>query len=260
VDIVGRERATPVEEGALKLNVSPDVLYVRGVAPGLAATATSELRADRWPKPAEAARNERTAPRLASKPVIDGNLDDWAEALQLAMLNPKVAGNDPSGVSYLAWDDACLYIAVDMRDNQVMNTQPRGKLYRHDSLEIFVSTEPRDDNPGYGPHDRQFFVTPESGEGGPVVGHVADREAGKVVDVKGVARHVGKTKQGWRAELAFPWSAFPGVMPGPGARLALELRVNDADKSHERWKIDASDCDKVRPADPTSWSILNLGE
>ena len=151
-------------------------------------------------------------------------------------------------------------MAVDMRDNEMLNTQPRAKLYRHDSLELFVSTEPRAENAGYSPRDHQFFITPTSSEGGKaILGEVTDREAGKVEDVKGAKFWGGKTAKGWALEAAIPWSAFRDFKPGKGAKMALEMRVNDADTSHERFSLDPVD-GRVVHSDPTAWSYLTLEE
>ena len=38
---------------------------------------------------------------------------------------------------------------------------------------------------------------------------------------------------------------------------AMELRVNDADTSHKRWKIDPQD-GNVNFGNPTVWSLLEL--
>ena len=44
-----------------------------------------------------------------------------------------------------------------------------------------------------------------------------------------------------------------------GGRIALEPHVNDADTSHERWKLDPLD-GNVRPENPTVWSIMEFTE
>ena len=257
VDMAGARQKQKTDGGKIRLTIGPDAVYVVGLGAALAAKADKALRADRWPKPAKPPRTTRKAGRLKAQPVLDGKFDDWTGAAELSMINPKVAGDDASGIGYLAWDDRYLYVGVNMRDNEVLNNKPRAKLYQHDSLELFVSTEPREDNAGYGPRDHQFFITPTSGEGKPIVGEVVDREAGKVVDVKDARHFVGKTKDGWAAEVAIPWSTFADFAPKNGAKLALELRVNDADSSHERFKIDPED-GNPNPSDPTVWSFLLL--
>ena len=258
-DIFGRERTEKTAAGKLKLSVGQDVLYVSGLGAGCAKLASKELRPDRWPRPERPPRNVRAIHKLKPEPQMDGKLDEWKNATQLALINPKVSGDDASGTGYLAWDEKYLYLAVDMRDNEVLNTKPRAKLYQHDSIELFFSSEPRDNNPGYGPNDRQYILTPTSGEGKPIVGMVADREAGEVQDVKDAKYFLGKSGKGWVAEVAIPWEALPKFKPAVGAKAALEIRVNDADSSHERWKIDPTD-GTVNPGDPTVWSLLLLAE
>ena len=192
-------------------------------------------------------------------PAFDGKTDTWENAHQLAMLNPKVNGEDCSGFGYLTWDSQFLYVSVNMRDNDVYNKQVRPKLYRGDSLELFVSSEPRDASPGYGPHDHQFFITPDSAEGKPIVGEVVDREAGVVMDVKDVRYHISKTGIGWIAQIALPWSTFRGFEPTNGNKLALEMRVNDQDHAHQRFSIDPEDGNVVHN-NPSLWSLLILGQ
>jgi hypothetical protein len=88
---------------------------------------------------------------------------------------------------------------------------------------------------------------------------VTDRAAGVVADVAGAKVGVGRNGKGWTLECAVPWSAFGSFRPKAGARIALEPHVNDADTSHERWKLDPLD-GNVRPENPTVWSIMEFTE
>lgn len=258
-DILGREKAI---SGKLKLKLDESPIYLVGVGPELAKKASKELRADRWPKPEKAPRTIRATRKLAAPPVYDGKFGDWNGSVQLALLNPKVNGYDCSGTGYVAWDDHFLYVGTDLRDNELRNTESRNKLYRHDSMELFVSSEPRDEGSGFGPNDHQFILTAASGEGKPVIGEVTDREAGVVKEIAGAEFFAGpthNTDKGWALEVALPWSALPGFKPAPGARLALEVRVNDADTSHERFKIDPVDASPdFSVSNPCTWSLLSL--
>jgi len=256
-DTVGNSRKHSIS-GPLKLDVGPDVQYVVGVSPNLEKRASKELRPDRWPEPAKPPRMTRTAGRLAKPFAADGKLDEFENALQIGMLNPKVAGDDASGTAYVAWDDANLYLAVQMRDNEMLNNRARSKLYLGDSVELFISTEPRDDKPGYGPSDHQFVITPTSAEGKPIAAEVTDREAGTLTDIAGAQLYGGKEAKGWVVEVAIPWSTFKGFRPADGAKLAMELRVNDNDTSHERFKIDPINVTDLRTEDPSAWSYLLL--
>lgn len=260
VNMVGGEKKQAIEGNKLHLKLSADVTYLVGVSADLAKASSKELRADRWPEPAKPPRVVRTATRFKSTFQPDGKVDEWQGMTQMALQNPKVAGDDASAMTYVAWDDQYLYVAVDVRDNEVLNNKPRAKLYQHDSIEFFLSTEPREEGAGYGPHDHQFFITPTSGEGHAIVGEVTDREAGVVKDVPNVKSFVGKAGKGWVAELAIPWTNLADFKPATGAKLAMEMRLNDADTSHERWKLDSIDLSgPVRDSNPSLWSYLVLG-
>ncbi|HEY9247761.1 MAG TPA: sugar-binding protein [Rariglobus sp.] len=260
-DMFGREQTLATKDGQVALTLGEAPVYLVGVGAELAAQASKELRPDRWPRPAKPPRNLRAAGKLTAPPVLDGNFDDWPGAAQLGMVNPRVNGYDCSGIGYLAWDDDYLYVGVDVRDNEMLNTKVRKYLYTQDGVELFVSLKPRDSGTGFGPDDLQFFLTPTSDEGKPIIGQATDREAGIVEDVKGAKFFAGPTHhadKGWAIEAALPWGAFRHFKPAAGGRLALEMRINDADTSHPRWKIDPSDTGVIQVTDPSTWSILGL--
>ncbi|PTY02551.1 hypothetical protein DB346_08360 [Verrucomicrobia bacterium LW23] len=263
VDIMGREKKLVAEGGKVRIALDESPIYLTGLSTSSIASATKDLRPDRWPKPEKVARVVRKCSRMATPATFDGNLDEWKGATMLGLLNPKVNGADCSGNGYLAWDNDNLYIGLDIRDNEMLNKQSRAKLYRQDSLELFVSTEPRDSGRGYGPHDHQFFITPTSGEDKPIVGKVTDREAGTVEDVQGAKVITTLTNKagdrGWAMEVAIPWTAIPGFKPAPGATLSLDLLLNDADTSHERFKLRPVDGNTdFSVIEPGSWSRLTL--
>ena len=257
VDTYGTERGIAAKDDAFSVKVGGEPVYLCGLPGDM--KGDKALRADRFPPPPKPPRNVRRVAKMAKEPVFDGKLDDWKGTYEVAIQNEKVNGDDASGFGYIAWDDTFLYVAVDMRDNELLNTKPRATLYRHDGMELFVSTEPRDANAGYGPNDFQLMIVPTSGEGKPICGIVTDRAAGVVTDVAGAKIGVGKNPKGWTLECAVPWSAFGAFRPKPGARIALEPHVNDADTSHERWKLDPLD-GNVKPENPTVWSIMEFTE
>ncbi len=260
VGMIGKETKTTVSQGKLKVNLTDAPVYLVGVSPDLEKQATTELRPDRWPKPAKPLRLTRAAPRFKSAPVLNGQLDSWNGALQIGLSNPKVNGDDASGTASTGWDEKNLYLTVNMRDNEMLNTQTRAKLYLHDSIELFVTTAPRDEGSGFSPQDHQFFLVPTSGEGKPIVGEVVDRESGRVDDVPGATQFVTKTPKGWLMQATIPWTTFSGFKAEKGTKLALELRVNDADTSHTRFKIDPADApnEAITPSNPSTWSLLEL--
>ena len=257
VDTYGMERELGGPDGVFKVRVGGEPVYLTGLPGDL--KGDKAIRPDRFPQPAKPPRNIRKVSKMAKAPVFDGRLDDWKGAFEVAIQNEKVNGDDASGIGSISWDDEWLYVAVDMRDNELLNMRPRSALYQQDGMELFVSTEPRENDAGYGPNDYQFMITPTSGEGRPICGWVADRAAGVVTDVENAKLAVGRTPKGWTLECAIPWSQFGAFRPKVGDRIALEPHVNDADTSHERWKLDPID-GNVRPENPTVWSIMEFAE
>lgn len=255
IDQVGTPRQLAAGE-KLTIEAGIDVQYLVGLPAAFAAQASTELHPGQWPDPkAATARATRSMPHLATPPVIDGQLNEWQDRLQIALINEKVAGDDASALAGAAWDEQNLYLALNARDNQILNTRPEPKMYQQDSLEIFISTEVRDSDPGYGPHDHQFIITPTTAAGTPFFGEVVERSAGTHAPVAGAHFAVISKKPGWNAEIAIPWSALKMAPPSVGTTLALDLRLNDADNSHERWKVDPLDS-RIDTENPTRWAVL----
>lgn len=259
VDMLGRESHPIAEGGRLRLTLDEAPVYLVGVGPDLVRDASQTLRADRWPQRKRSPRTVRRMGKLETAPTIDGSFSDWHGGLELALVNPRVNGVDCSGIGYLGWDERNFYVGASVRDNELLNTQIRKYLYKQDGLELLISAEPRESGGGFGPDDHHFFVVPTSGEGKPILGEVTDREAGVVKDVAGAQFAAVRTAQGWAIEAAIPWADFNGFKPAKGAKLALEVTLNDADTSHERFKVNAVDASSdFKIADPSTWSLLEL--
>ncbi|MDF3130113.1 sugar-binding protein [Kiritimatiellaeota bacterium B1221] len=256
-DIMGTEKFLKAEEGKIQLTLDESPVYLTGFGPGLLAGMSKELREDRWPVE-EVPRNQRPLPRLADGPVFDGEFSDWESAIEVSMVNAKVMGSDASGSVYLAWDESHLYFAANVRDNEMMNNMTSKTLYRGDGIELFVSTKPREEGGGFGPDDYQFFITPTSKSGEGVIAWVTDREGGVIQHLEGAKTFLGKTGMGWGLEVAIPWSALKDFKPEAGKQLAIDMRLNDADQAHKRFKLDPSDSPKFSVFDPTTWSLMTL--
>ncbi|WFB36354.1 sugar-binding protein [Kiritimatiellota bacterium B12222] len=256
-DIMGTETVLNAEAGKIQLTLDESPVYVTGFGEGLLEGMSKELRADRWPVEV-IPRNQRVLPRMVDGPVFDGAFADWEEAIEVSMVNSKVMGSDASGSVFLAWDEEYLYFAANVRDNEMMNNMTSKTLYREDGIELFVSTKPREEGGGFGPDDYQFFITPTSKSGEGVVAWVTDREGGVIQHLEGAQTFLGKTNMGWGVEVAIPWTALNGYKAEVGAQLAIDMRLNDADVAHKRFKLDPGDSSKFSVFDPTTWSLMTL--
>lgn len=264
VDIVGREESLAATGDRLELKLDEDVRYLVGVGPKLAARATNELNPERWPRP-PVDRARRVAHRFAKPPVIDGKLDEWVGATRIDLLNEKINGADGSANVFIGWDETYLYLAVDVRDNEVVNKNPGGTntIYRGDSIELFVSGTAKDNGvKEVAPDDSQFMISPASLDGTPQVLRVTDVFGGAVSPVEGLKASIRATTQGWVAELAIPISGIPGFVAKPGAKAALDLVLNDTDSTRSgRFIIRATDrTGTPNVKNPSDWALLVLEE
>lgn len=92
---------------------------------------------------------------LRGTPTIDGNLNDW----KLNFMTPAIldteeqifpgaaAGaaswddpEDSSGEFYVIWDDENIYMAVIMKDDDLIMNKVGGDIWNSDAIEIFFST------------------------------------------------------------------------------------------------------------------------
>jgi hypothetical protein len=79
-----------------------------------------------------------------------------------------------------------------------------------------------------------------------------------IEETKDVTHVAGKTDHGWMVQLAIPWSTLNST-PSVGRRLSLEFMLNDADTSHERFRITPVDAAAdFKIPDPSTWSLLEL--
>jgi hypothetical protein len=259
-DMIGREKALQPQGGSVKVPVREAPVYLTGFSPKLLAEASKELRPDRWPKTEEIKRTVRTVGKLSRKPEMNAVFEDMKEGYEFAFVNEAVNAKDTSGFGYLGWDDEYLYFGANVVDDEILNKRTLNKLYQQDSIEFFVSTEPRETGGGFGPNDRQFFLSPTSPSGEPVVAELTERESGIVKPLDGVKSFVGPTNKGWAVKVAIPWSQLSNFKPAPGALLMVDARLNDADSSHERWKLDPGDSPLFRTEDPLTWTFVELKE
>ena len=158
---------------------------------------------------AASSTNSLTAFKTLSPITLDGNLDEsvWGQASFVTFSNPLRSDNAVK-VSVL-WDDANLYFAYDVRDDQI-ETSNGGSLSLDDGAEIYIDAQNtksivRDSN------DYSFFAN---------INNVTKPTA---VTAKTLTKAGGYTM-----EIKIPWSAL-SVVPSAGRLLGLLLANNDRD-------------------------------
>lgn len=100
--------------------------------------------------PVQTSGTQVTARRLATPPTIDGNLGEWTSVpyTMVHSLDGEPVDGPPSHV-WWGWDDTYLYVAADLRDDDVWSeyTERDDPLWKQEVFEVFVFVD--DDGRGY---------------------------------------------------------------------------------------------------------------
>jgi hypothetical protein len=165
----------------------------------------------------------------ASAPAIDGKVDDiWnaAKPYKIAnvMYDPPTSPNDLSANYRAMWDENNLYLLVDVTDDILKHDTSPETWYESDSVEVYIdATDSKSDE--YGETDYQY-------------GFSWDKTSPQMQECKhgrtnGVQYALVTTDTGYRLEIKFPWSTL-GTKPSIGAKIGLDIQVNDNDAEGKR--------------------------
>jgi hypothetical protein len=184
--------------------------------------AKAEAKAEQLRKAAPATIVSVTRP-----PVIDGNEDAvWSAAKQYKIANvlysPPASPNDLSAGYKAMWDQDNLYLLVDVIDDVLKHDATDG--YQNDSVEVFIDAK-NSKTSQYDDTDYQYTF-------------IWDKTAPIMQELKrnrteGVQYAVVTTDKGYRVEIKFPWLTL-GTKPSSGAKIGLDVHVNDNDAGGKR--------------------------
>ena len=151
-------------------------------------------------------------------PVIDGEFDDeaWKTADELPVAI-KV-GAKASASAKILWDDEYLYVLADVKDS-VLN-KASSDAWEQDSVEIFVD-ENNNKTSTYEADDKQYRINFEN---------THSFNGTKCVE-ENIKSEVVVTEDGYKIEAALKWT---DIAPVEGAKVGLDIQVNDADNSGKR--------------------------
>ncbi|MFZ0034456.1 MAG: sugar-binding protein [Sedimentisphaerales bacterium] len=164
----------------------------------------------------------------AKTPVIDGKPDDvWSDAHQYKIANvlytPPSSPNDLSASYKAMWDQENLYLLVDVRDDVLKNDS--NEYYYDDSIEVFIDPD-NSKSSEYGENDHSYYFKWDKTN--PTMG-----DRGQPYLKGDIKFALVTTDNGYRLEVAFPWSTL-GTKPFAGAKIGLDVHVNDDDDGGER--------------------------
>jgi len=184
------------------------------------------LKAEAWMEKKEAGIPANI--RKADRPVaIDGRAENiWSDAREYKIGNviyePTSSDADVSANYKAMWDEKNLYVLVNVTDDSLKNDSDEWWL--DDCVEVFVDAD-NSKSRGYGDNDYVYYfewdgANPSMGES-------------KHGQTRGVEFAVERTQKGYQTEIKFPWSTL-GAKPSAGARIGLDVHVNDDDDGGDR--------------------------
>lgn len=187
--------------------------------------------------------------RLRRQPKCDGRLDEWAKVPGIRLNDCRylwLAGQKDVGKPYrreqwknpddlsvffrAGWNEASLYLAVKVRDDEHVNDNERPMAaWNGDCLQfaasVFAAPEPKKN---YKPGDGEWGCAALKG-GKVVAWSVCEngKSVNKAMDVPVAVVRDEKNKT-TRYEIAVPWKRI-GVVPRPGTVFSFTFCVNDRD-------------------------------
>jgi hypothetical protein len=239
----------------------PTETLVPSATPTPTETATSTQTPTQTARP----RTSIDASFLKDPPDIDGSWSEWTTT-QYPMRSVVFGeshwdGEDDLRASYrVGWDEKYLYLAVKVFDDEYVQNATGANLFKGDSIEVLLSTDPDADREGAGltSHNYQVGISP----GNPKLGKDTEAylwyPASKAGSLSKVEVEAIPMEGGYRIEMAIPWSTF-GVTPKRGLTLGFSLSVSDNDDPDKNTQQSILSSASERTLDdPTTWGTLTL--
>ena len=209
------------------------------------------------------------ARRVAQPPGIDGELIEWNGfpaylSAYPVYTHPARSSNvrDPEGFWHLAWDDQYLFLAVTVYDEVHVQTQSGTQIYRGDSVEIQINTNPAAGLDYVTSAVFQIIISPGDFAGlPPSVVRFRGNEQRHIGEAPGHAIRIAarQTGTGYQLEAAVPWADL-SVIPYAGLVLGLALNVNSNDTPNTAvQEVMVSNVPSRTLTNPATWGTLTLG-
>lgn len=251
--------------------------------PGAAETATAEVAGTSSPAatvtlPSSEAQASPTLPpasgsveagAVSSPLAVDGDFGEWPDVEAVPSAYRVFAADNWDGSSdlqatwRLAWDEENLYVAVTVVDDVHVQTQQGTQIFRGDSVEMQIDTEPDAGASRVNPATYQLILSPGNFDGLPPAAErfrgTGDgqlvRETGHAIDLA-----AGQRSDGYTLEAAIPWEDL-NTTPSAGATFGLALNANDNDTpASARQEVMLSNVPTRTLTDPSTWGTLILSQ
>jgi len=207
---------------------------------------------------------------------IDGQLDEpvWKQASTYKLTEPGPGSGqterhpDEPGRAMLAMDNQFLYVALSVRDRDIVQSDDRDHQHHYrtgDVLEVFIKPEVNDVKTSYfelyaTPHGRKtmFLYRPGARLGMPDVR--TDSALRVAAQLQGTLNDSSDTDTGWTVELAIPLSEIQTLIPeahqqAPATWTALVGRYN-TDHAGNTQITAAPQLEKTFFHEPEHWAVI----
>ena len=184
---------------------------------------------------------------------IDGDLSDWdktkhAQVTLTSMGNKNTElgvgyvkdDSDLSGVFFLAYDSKNLYIAGIIKDDEIVTTKTRDKIYEDDCVEIYIDADRNGFKFDGNPYDYQLGIAPAGPDGKPQAwtwGYVQKYPS----DIEYASKII---KGGYTVEVKIPFASIHGFDPKKTKSVGFSISVHDRDTNGKvkklNWSIDTA--------------------
>lgn len=222
------------------------------------------------PPPADqTGSSQAIAVRLSSPPTINGNLSDWPDAptTQSSHVVHRADGvtRSPTALATwrLGWDDTHLYVITAVTDDIHVQTQQGSQVFRGDSLELQIETNPNRNASSLGPSNFQIALSPGNfSDIPPSAFRFQGNAQGQMRDALGhsIVVAANQTDEGYIVEAAIPWADL-NMTATAGLTLRVALNLNDNDTpGTARQEMMLSNVSTRQYANPLSWGTLRLQE
>ncbi len=167
------------------------------------------------------------APHAAAGHKVDGVRMPWptrpSERIGKAELIMGQNKGDVRGDFWLCWDDANLYLFIDVNDpTPCLGAKQPESFWNGDGVELFLGAEAPEETGELRFTDRQLLVSATPGAGA----YWAKQSVQPPVEVKVLQFAAGN---GYSLELAVPWSALGVTKPHTGMKLRFDLALDNSD-------------------------------